>query len=246
MSPHRTVVLAALLCSAAAAAQSGGNIYLSQGKVYFQALEFEKCVQRMEQAARWQNSTRRELAEIELYTGLCKFSLGQTDESADHFTAALGIDPTLELPPGVSPRIAEVFNEVAERVRPAAAGRAEAQQSQGSGDAPANGNRELVLVPREGPAPSPVDQSLTARPEPPSRVLPITLGGVSVAALATGGIFGAMAKAYEAEHNDRRTFHEEAQVAGKRAQDSAFAANVAFAIAGAAAAGAVTTWLLDL
>ncbi len=244
MNPLRLAVLTALLWSAAAAAQSGGNIYLSQGKVFFQALDFEKCVQRMQQAARWEDSSRAELAEIELYTGLCKFSLGQSAEAEEHFTLALQLDPTLQLPAGVSPRIGASFDAIASRVRgatgPAPAPSAGAQTQ--------TAERPVVLVPSDKAVQpgSPMEQSLTAKPAGPSRVLPITLGGVSVAAAVTGGVLGNLARSYEAQHNDRATFHEDAQAAGRNASNAALAANIGFGLAATAALGAVTTYLLDL
>jgi hypothetical protein len=248
MTSLRTAALAVLLCSSAAAAQSGGNLYLSQGKVFFQGLEFEKCVQRMEQATRWKDSTRRELAEIELYSGLCKFSLGQREEADDHFALAVQMDPTLQLPPAISPRIAEAFDAVAARVRPAAAGRAEAAQAaqQAEQQAPtAEVPRRANLVPTPPPEGT-VSEALTVQPAGPSRVLPITLGGVSAAAAVAGGILGNMARTYEAKHNDRTTFFQDAQTAGRDANNAALAANVGFGLAAAAAVGAVTTLLLGM
>ncbi len=231
--------LAAFLWSSAAAAQSGGNVYLSQGKVFFQALDFERCVQRMQQAARWEGSSRAEMAEIELYSGLCKFSLGQSQEAEEHFTLALQLDPSIELPPGVSPRIGASFDAIATRVRGAT------QPLQKPADPK---DREVVLVPSDSAVQqsTPMERSLTAKPEGPSRVLPLTLGGVSVAAAVAGGVLGNLARTYEAQHNDRQTFHADAQAAGRNASNAALAANVGFGIAATAAVGAVTTWLLDL
>ena len=182
MNALRLAVLASLLWSAAASAQSGGNVYLSQGKVFFQALDFERCVQRMQQAARWEGSSRAELAEIELYSGLCKFSLGQSGEAEEHFTLALQIDPGVQLPAGVSPRIGASFDAIASKVRGSTA---PAQKPPA-----AKADREVVLVPSDAAVQqsTPVEQSLVAKPERKSRVLPLALGGVSVAAAVTGGV----------------------------------------------------------
>ncbi len=240
MNALRLAVLASLLWSAAASAQSGGNVYLSQGKVFFQALDFERCVQRMQQAARWEGSSRAELAEIELYSGLCKFSLGQSGEAEEHFTLALQIDPGVQLPAGVSPRIGASFDAIASKVRGSTA---PAQKPPA-----AKAEREVVLVPSDAAVQqsTPVEQSLVAKPERKSRVLPLALGGVSVAAAVTGGVLGNLARTYEAQHNDRATFHAEAQTAGRNANNAALGANIGFGIAATAAVGAVTTYLLDL
>ncbi len=244
MTNLRITVVAALLWSATAAAQSGGNLYLSQGKVYFQGLEFEKCVQRMSQATLWKESSRKELAEIELYAGLCKFSLGQQAEVEDHFSLALQMDPTLQLPPAVSPRIAKVFDAVASRVRPAAAAVAEASEAPRQGTVAA-APPETLLVPTRLPG-SPANPALTPEPSGPSRVLPITLGGVSVASAVAAGIFGNLARTYEAKHNDRTTYFRDAQDVAHNANNAAMAANIGFGLAATAAVGAVTTLLLDL
>ena len=246
----RTAVVAALLWSSAAAAQSGGNIYLSQAKVFFQGLNFEKCLQRLDQASRWQDSTHAELAEVELYTGLCQFSLGQRTEAEEHFKLALQIEPTLQLPMGLSPRIVESFDAVAARVRPIAAAREEARAEANQSptqptttDAP----RPFVTVPApSNTAASAVNPALAASPRSHSKVLPITLGGASVAAAIAGGIFGNLAKSYEQQYNDRTTYYADAQSAARNANNSAVAANVAFGLAATAAVGAVTTLVLDL
>lgn len=245
MKPLRTAAaLAAFLWSAVALAQSSGNLYLSQGKVFYQGLEFEKCVQRMDQASLWKKNTQKDLVEIELYSGLCKFSVGARAEADDHFALALQMDPTLQLPASTSPRIAEAFNAVAAKVRPAALARAEAARAQEQKEASTpSGPRRVELVP--APKMEPPAMQLVAR-KGPSRVVPLVLGGTSVVAAVAGGILGNMAKGHMAQHNDRATFYSDAQRLGDQARNEALGANVGFALAAATAVGAVTTFLLGM
>ena len=245
----RALLLLAFGWATVASAQATQNIYLAQGKVFFQGMEFEKCLQRMEQASRWSNLTRQDLRDIELYTGLCRFSLGQREEAVDHFTLALQLDPNTTLPPATSPKIEEVFRPLAERARAAqAATGAEPGQDalgkDGQDSSGADAPRSAHLVP---PTPGPrtgVDAAL--EPDAPkSRVLPLALGGTAVAAAGAGALLGVLARGHEARFNDRLTYYDDAQAAGKSARSMALGANIAFGIAGAAATGALVTWLLD-
>ncbi len=105
--------LFALLVAWPASAQEA-NPYLSQAKVYYQGLEYEKCLQRLDKAANWK-SAKSELAEIEIYNGMCKFNLGRRDDVADHFTLALQIDPEAKLPAFTSPKLVQIWNPIASR-----------------------------------------------------------------------------------------------------------------------------------
>src|SRR3989442_2358482 len=104
----RTALLLLALPSLALADEA--NPYLNQAKTFQQGLDFEKCLKRLEQAARWSNS-KAQLAQIELYSGLCELGLGHDTEALDHFELGLALDPTLVLPPGLGPKTAALFNK---------------------------------------------------------------------------------------------------------------------------------------
>src|SRR4051812_9493702 len=63
------------------------NPFLAQAKAHYLALQYDRCAQRLVQAAHW-DSTAQELTEIEIYAGLCAFSLHDEREAADHFRTA--------------------------------------------------------------------------------------------------------------------------------------------------------------
>src|SRR5687768_10459338 len=111
----RTLLLSiSLACTGATtgqAAPSKVSVYLAQAKAYLQGLEYERCLQRLAQAVPL-GGTQQEQAEIELYSGLCKYNLGKKNAARRHFHDALALNPSLELPPLSSPRIVELFNSV--------------------------------------------------------------------------------------------------------------------------------------
>src|SRR3954469_2022258 len=106
--PRWSGLISTLLVSAPALAD---NEPLRQAKLFYGELEFKKCVQRLDGAAS-KVSTRAELAEIELYGGLCELSLGHLDEGKEHFRLALLLDRSTQMPPHTSPKIRKVFQTV--------------------------------------------------------------------------------------------------------------------------------------
>ena len=221
----------------AAAAPANGNIYLVQAKVFYQGMEFEKCLQRLEQADRVAaEAASAVLAEIELYSGLCKFNLGKRDDAEAHFKLALQLNPEVTLPPATSPRIAVVFDPIAEKVRLA---RAEAEpEAAPQEDAP----RELTLAPAPQ-SDTRADLVATAPQQGGSKVLPIALGGTSVAAAGVAAVFAVMANQHATQANNPATYYADAVTLGKNAQREALIGNVLFGVAGTAAVGAVITWI---
>jgi hypothetical protein len=97
-----TTLLAVLL-------SAPGNPFLMQAREQYQALDFERCLARLQQAATQWKSTPAELRDIEVYGGLCTFSLGRTADAKDHFRTALRIDEATELPPYTSPKAVDLF-----------------------------------------------------------------------------------------------------------------------------------------
>ena len=228
------------------------NPYLAQAKVYYQGLEYEKCLQRLDQAARWRN-TPREAVEVELYAGLCKYNLGRFKDAEDNFYLALQLDPDAGLPPFTSPKILALFEEVRARAvaaDPSAAPVVDAADTAapepGTPDVPKQAEASPVLLPKtSSEGGSALDASLREEPAEggPRYVAPIALGGAAVVAAAFGGIMGIQARQAETEAN--AAFYEADAIAlGQKAQRNATLANVGFGVALAAATGAVITFLL--
>lgn len=205
-------------------AQPGPNPFLAQARVFYQGLEFERCVQRLEQAVVREN-TVAEQAEIALYAGLCNAQLGNFEQAESHFTRALELDRTLELPPYTSPKIEAMFQEAAEKL-PAGS------------EAP---SRAVVLTPSDAPAPEYPGLNLT---EPPRRsyVAPVALGGAALLAGSAATYFGLQAQRLEGQANAAH-FEVDAHRLGKDARQNAVLANVGLGVAAAAVSGAVITWL---
>jgi hypothetical protein len=213
------------LLLAAVLGQAEGNPYVGQARQLYADLEFEKCVQRLEMAPQWKETTRAELKEIEIYSALCHYQLGNKRDAEDHFNLALQIDPEAQLPPYTSPKIVDLFKSLQKKVKPRT-------------DKP----NKTQLVPGDPP---PGDGALLV-PRPDDSELrriavPIGLGSLAVVACGTGAYFGVRAKELEQRGHDAY-YASEGVALGGQAQDSATAANVAFGIALAAGAGAAVSY----
>ncbi|MBK7861318.1 MAG: hypothetical protein IPJ65_22440 [Archangiaceae bacterium] len=115
--------LAALLALALAAASE--NPDLAKGKAALRGLEPTLALRLLEQARTWPRNGPGDLAEIELYTGLAHAALAEEEQAVASFRRARTLEPSLELPPGSSPRIARWWEQAAppegSRVAPPAA-----------------------------------------------------------------------------------------------------------------------------
>ncbi|WP_224247841.1 hypothetical protein [Hyalangium gracile] len=243
------LLLVVFLAVPAFAAQKP-NPFLTQAKVHYQGLEFEKCLKRLEQAGRWKNNTRAEQVEIELYSGLCAFSLGNEEDARKSFSMALELDPKVELPPYSSPRLLTFFDALAQRV-PGRTAPEEVATPEPPKPAPApapaapEAPRKVELQP-PAPAPQPVLTQTAPAPEPRKKLLfPLLLSGTSVAAAGGAVYFGTQARSEEKRANDRDTFYEDALASQDQARRDARVANVAIGVAATAAVGAVLAYVLQ-
>lgn len=188
------------------------NPYLAEARVFYIALEYERCLQRLEQARSWV-SAQRERVELELYFGLCSYGVGDDAQGLHHFRLALALEPSATLPPGVSPKIAHVFQEEAARARP--------------------GPRVTVERPPRPPASGRSTRSV---------VVSAVLLGLGAASGGTGIYFGVQAKALESSANGAGYFSD-ADRQARAAHLDAVLANVFFGLAAAAALAAVLVFL---
>ena len=228
-----------LSLSTVARAEPSSNPYLTQAKVFFQGLRFEKCLRRLEQAARWKDNSKSEVADVEVYQGLCLYSLNRRAEAQEHFELALQIDPAAKLPATASPRIQKLFNEVANEVavpvRPATPTVPLAQ-------APSPTAPSSKLSPTLSTPPPSAFTSVTPVAQP-SRAGPIVLGAVAVASGGAGAWLGVRAQKDERASNSASTFNEDAPGLRTQARNEALGANIAYAVAGAALVSGVV-WLI--
>ena len=236
-----------LLWGGTAAAKSRPNPYLPQARVYYQGLEYEKCLARLEQAEKWQNSPQEQV-EIELYNGLCKLNLGRTSDAEAHFRTAVRLNPKAQLPPYTSPKIVALFEDLkkdaappaaVEEPRPAEPTVATAAVTKTETDAPT----KVDLAPHPV-QPSGAQQALHTEVHAKSYALPLSLGGAAVVAAGVGGFMGMRAKQLETQVQGAE-YESDAIALGKQAKDSATFANIGFGVAGAEATAAIVAWVLS-
>jgi len=207
------------------------NPYLAEGKAQYDALDYEKCVARLEQAARWKDSTKEEQRDVELYSGLCHFNMGQKSAAVEHFRTALRIDQYAGLPPYSSPKAEDLFLKVKEALL-------HPEVPFDDTDLPDDAPTKVSLAP--------ADASAATAPPPAQwkqHAAPIALGAVATAAVLAGIGLGLQAKALEAQAN-QAMFESDFKRLGGAAQGNAVAANVAFGIAATAAVSAGVVYLL--
>ncbi len=218
------------------------NPFLAQAKELYEALDFEKCMQRIKQASTWKNSSVRDQRDVELYGALCALNLGQRAEAAERFKLALRIDEDLELPEFASPKAVKLFLYVKRKLRTPTV--APMPDEDLPADAPTPAKLEAKqAAERNEPEPKPV--VVTSPSALSKHVAPIVLG---VGALAVSGIaigFGAHAKSLE-RYAKTLTFESDYLATRSSAQTSATIANVAFGIAGALAVAAIVVLIMQL
>lgn len=217
-------------------AAGGANPFLAQALEHEQNLDFERCVERLQQAATQWKSTPDELREIELHAGLCKFNLGRRKEAAEHFRTALRIDEAVELPPYTSPKATEFFYEVKRQLRAPAPPLPDADRPDPDllDDTP----RKTKLAPR------PQDNTALLGPMLARRAAPLTLGVVTVAGALTSIILGINAQARAQEANQAR-FESDFHRLGDAAKGLATGTNVAWVMTALSAIGTAVTWWLS-
>ncbi|MDP1823792.1 MAG: hypothetical protein Q8L48_11130 [Archangium sp.] len=224
-------MISSLVLTAVLAA--GPNPFLAQALEHEQNLDFERCVERLKQAATQWQSTPDELREIELHAGLCKFNLGQKKAAADHFSTALRIDEATELPPYTSPKAVEFFLEVKRALRapPPPLPDRDLPDSDLPTDTP--------LKPKLEPRPPGVSEPLG--PVLMKRALPLSLGVVSIASFVTGLALGLRAQSLATEANTAR-FESDFYRLGDSAQAHAVGSTIAWVISALSAVGTAVTW----
>lgn len=220
--------MTSLLVALALTAQ--GNPFLAQAKELYAGLDFEKCVERLGQAsAQWQ-STKDELRDIEIYSGLCRFNLGQAKQAAEHFRTALRIDEAADLPPYSSPKAVDLFLKVKRSLQAP-------PEPLPDADLPPDAPRQPKLEPR--PPTGPTTPGVFEK-HPGPMVLGVA-AGLSVA-VAVG--LGVNARNLSIQANEARTDREFGDKAAA-ARANATGANIAWVLAAGSAAAAVILYLLE-
>jgi len=219
----------ALVVSVLLGAQA--NPFLAQAKELYESLDFEKCVSRLEQATSQWQSSKDELREIEVYSGLCQFNLGKTKTAAEHFRTALRIDEATDLPQYSSPKAVDLFLKVKRSLQAP-------PEPFPEDDFPPDAPKKPKLEPKEP----------KARPSEPGifekHPAPTALGIGAGVALAVGVGLGVNARNLSIQANEARTDQLFGEKAGA-ARANATGANVAYVLAAGAAVAAVVAYLLE-
>ena len=223
-----------MICAGLAAlVLAAPNPFLAEALEHEQNLDFERCVERLKQAATQWKSSPDELREIELHAGLCKFNLGQKKQAADHFRTAMRIDEAAELPPYTSPKAVEFFLEVKRALR--APPPPMPERDLPDGDLPKDTPLKPKLEPRSPEVSEPLGPLLR------KRALPLSLGVLTLASFVTGLALGLGAQSTAKEANAAR-FESEFLRLGGSARGLAIGSTIAWIISGLAAIGTGVTW----
>jgi hypothetical protein len=221
----------------------GANPYLSQAKVYYQDLEFERCLQRLSQAAKWESSTKED-AEVALYNGLCQLGLGKEKNARKDFEIAVRIDPTISLPAQQSPRVTGLFASVKDSLP------AEKPVPKPVEKIPEEKPVDIKVVPKDAPKEvrltPPPPNSIVVVPivaAAPNRTVPIALGIAGGVALAAGVVLGILAQG-KANEADKAVFESDGIRLGNEANALSTGANVSYIAGGALVVSGVVAWFV--
>lgn len=221
------LIVAVTVPAVSLAAGEKPNPYLAQAKVFYQGGENKKCLERVAQGQKWESSTP-ELAELALYAGLCGFNPKKPKNAELDFLRALQTDPTIELPAATSPKIAEVWNRVREKVPRPAPPVAPPLVTQKEPE-PVRPPPPAVEPPP--PAPPIVVEAPPARGPP---VAGLVVSGVAVVAVGVAVTFGLLANSNNTA-SQRASFQSDAIAFRRMAESQALVANVSYVGAGVAA-----------
>lgn len=203
-------VLAALLAA---------NPYLVQAKVFVDHRQWEKCLDRLDVAAQRSNEDQ---AEVELYRGVCRLGLGQEQDAREQFAAALKLDSSVQLPPGLDSRVATFFEKVK-----------------------AHPDEVVVLEPVVTKVEAPqAAVSVSGQVGRRHLVLPLSFAGAAVVSAAIATVLGVQAKTLEGQAN-AAMFEVDVHSLGDSARSNATGANVMLGVALTALAAAVIIYFVQ-
>lgn len=205
------------------------NPYFETARAAHRAFDYGKCLKSADLASRLEAAPARK-AEIELLWGLCAFELGRRAEALDHFEVALRLDPAVQLPEVVSPKIAAGFETVRKRLPP-----------------PPPTVEPVVppLTPSATPAPDAVVATTPERTPRPSRGWALTFSALALATAVGAIVTGQLAVA-SSTRAQRAVTGFDVGVANQDARGFALASNVLTLLAGVLAVPAAVAWVVSL
>ena len=229
-------------------AERGAESYLGSISGLFARGEYERALDLAKKARRLEQQSVETEASLALWEGLLLAHLGKKEEATGALEEAFLLEPDGEVPARLSPKIrdrvesirARVKQELASRPRPKTAAPAP-RPVVATADTP-----RTVARPGSSSAAAPAWTPGAELAQQPSGtpVVPLVLGGVAVAAGATGAWFGIQSSESVAAAKGA-TYQDEASTLLDTASSQALAANVGFAVAGTAALVALVTLLVS-
>jgi tetratricopeptide (TPR) repeat protein len=245
-----------LLLAGPARAERDADFYLASVSGLFARGEYERALELVKKARALDSKTLETDASLALWEGLLLSHLGKKEEATAPLEEAFLLEPDLDLPARLSPKIREKVEGVRARVKKELASRPRTKKVEAAPQPapPPTPTPKVVTEPPSRLAPRPAAEQAappawrpgaelaSSPPGPP--VVPLLLGGVAVGAGAAGAWFGL--QAYDAVSAARKAeFQGDTATALAAANAHALVANVAFAAAGTAAAAALITLLVS-
>jgi tetratricopeptide (TPR) repeat protein len=199
------------------------NPYLKQAIQSYENFEYEEALRKLQQAVEAPDSTKEEQAQVYLYMGLVRFTLGDPAQAEQDFKKALGLNYKIKPPTDTSPKIVSEFQRVKKTVPP--------PEATGPGGGGGPGGDGIVIV---QPAPAP----------PRKRVWTWVVLGVGAGALVGGGVFGYLASSAKADF-DNQEWADKADELKNTAESRALLANILFGVGGAGMAAALILFFTE-
>ncbi|MCP3142954.1 hypothetical protein [Pyxidicoccus xibeiensis] len=226
--------------------------YFSSAVSLYENLSYERALEQLSRAKRFVTTVQQDVS-VAIYEGLVFADLLKRDEALAAFHTALSLDPEAKLPAHSAPKVKRDFETVRARVHKELAKRG---KSAPKGTETAERG---TVTPTDRPERSPPPPSVTEvtprqvepfvpTPETRSRsrvpVVPAALLGAGVVAAGVGTVFGLSSRS-DARSAEKEKVQLTASKQLEEARGSARTANILFLTAGAAATGALVTWLLS-
>jgi hypothetical protein len=258
-------VLAVVTAATAWADKKHPNPFLSQAKAFFTQGDGDKCLKRLLQASdKWKHNDKHDMAEIELYGGMCGYLTGEQQAAEVSFQRALQYDPKIQLPADAGAGIENLWAKVTGKPVPISSSKPQEKQAEKTPEKQpdrkeAKDTKVAQAPPPNEPPPPPKpyvaenkmtpDQQLDAQlnaeassytpKKSRSFAVPVVLGVGAIGAGIAGIVLGLQAKSLQNEYNDPNTFQMRADSIRGPAQTDALVTNILFAAAGALLIGTI-------
>jgi len=206
----------------------------------YEGLEYEQALAQLARARALAQGIEQEVA-VTLYQGIVQAELGQRVQSLSSFRTGLYLQPDAKLPAQVSPKVARDFEEVRQDVLRDLG--ITPQEPVSAEDRPVQPPGLVAQVEPPPPAPAYVPSTRTQRATGRGNILPITLMGATAVAGGAAGFFGLQSRT-NIQFAREAAFYDERVSRLREAEQQAFFANLLFGTAGAAAMGALATFLI--